>query len=242
MLRFFQKMRQALVPENRFGRYFFYAVGEIVLVVIGILIALQINNWNQLNSNNKIVDDYLVKIVANINSDIKTLESLTNERRELLTLCDTINRYFEVEYISNQKLFFKGFSFLTRENSFFPNTSAYESLKNSGFMNNLKNSEIEDRLSSYYYLMERVLFVEGKFNNSIQHIENSLTEKGFWTETKRLHNSINDTIYLNYESLKKYPEVETVFYRGVFFLDELIENYTNLIEEGKKVTEIIKRG
>lgn len=46
MLHFFRKMRKALVPESRFGRYFFYAVGEIVLVVIGILIALQINNWN----------------------------------------------------------------------------------------------------------------------------------------------------------------------------------------------------
>lgn len=46
MLHFFRKMRKALIPENRFGRYFFYALGEIVLVVIGILIALQINNWN----------------------------------------------------------------------------------------------------------------------------------------------------------------------------------------------------
>lgn len=46
MLRFFRKMRKALIPENRFGRYFLYALGEIVLVVIGILIALQVNNWN----------------------------------------------------------------------------------------------------------------------------------------------------------------------------------------------------
>ena len=47
MLRFFRKMRQVLIPENRFGRYLFYATGEIVLVVIGILVALQINNWNE---------------------------------------------------------------------------------------------------------------------------------------------------------------------------------------------------
>jgi len=47
MLHFFRKMRSALIPESRFGRYFFYALGEIVLVVIGILIALQVNNWNQ---------------------------------------------------------------------------------------------------------------------------------------------------------------------------------------------------
>ena len=47
MFHFFRKMRNALVPESRFGRYSFYAPGEIMLVVIGILIALQINNWNE---------------------------------------------------------------------------------------------------------------------------------------------------------------------------------------------------
>ncbi|MDB4582337.1 DUF6090 family protein [Draconibacterium sp.] len=47
MLRFFRKMRTALIPESRFGRYLFYALGEIVLAVIGILIALRINNWNE---------------------------------------------------------------------------------------------------------------------------------------------------------------------------------------------------
>jgi hypothetical protein len=46
MIQFFRKIRQKLLSENRFSRYLVYAVGEIVLVVIGILIALQINNWN----------------------------------------------------------------------------------------------------------------------------------------------------------------------------------------------------
>jgi len=47
MLRFFRQMRQVLVPENLLGRYFLYAIGEILLVVIGILIALKVNNWNE---------------------------------------------------------------------------------------------------------------------------------------------------------------------------------------------------
>lgn len=47
MFRFFQKMRQKLVSEGRFANYVAYAIGEIVLVVVGILIALAINNWNQ---------------------------------------------------------------------------------------------------------------------------------------------------------------------------------------------------
>lgn len=47
MKKLFRKIRQNLVMENKTGKYFKYAIGEFVLVVIGILIALQINNWNE---------------------------------------------------------------------------------------------------------------------------------------------------------------------------------------------------
>ena len=47
MIKFFKKIRQKLLSENQFSKYLIYAVGEIILVVIGILIALQINNWNE---------------------------------------------------------------------------------------------------------------------------------------------------------------------------------------------------
>ena len=48
MIKFFRKIRQRLLSENKFSKYLFYAIGEIVLVVIGILIALQVNNKNEL--------------------------------------------------------------------------------------------------------------------------------------------------------------------------------------------------
>lgn len=47
MIKFFRHIRKRLIRENRFSKYLLYAIGEIVLVVIGILIALQINNWNE---------------------------------------------------------------------------------------------------------------------------------------------------------------------------------------------------
>jgi len=49
MIKIFRTIRQRMLKENRFSRYFLYAIGEIVLVVIGILIALQVNNWNESN-------------------------------------------------------------------------------------------------------------------------------------------------------------------------------------------------
>ena len=47
MFNFLRKARSSLLRENRFYRYFLYAIGEILLVVVGILLALQINTWNQ---------------------------------------------------------------------------------------------------------------------------------------------------------------------------------------------------
>ncbi|HBR54223.1 MAG TPA: hypothetical protein DEA82_11320, partial [Flavobacteriaceae bacterium] len=47
MIKFFRHIRQRLIADNRFSKYLLYAIGEIILVVIGILIALQINNWNE---------------------------------------------------------------------------------------------------------------------------------------------------------------------------------------------------
>jgi hypothetical protein len=51
MIKFFRKIRQNLLMENKTGKYLKYAVGEIILVVIGILIALNINNWNESNKS-----------------------------------------------------------------------------------------------------------------------------------------------------------------------------------------------
>jgi len=53
MIKFFNKIRKQLLDENKTGRYFKYAIGEIILVMIGILLALQINNWNQKSSITK---------------------------------------------------------------------------------------------------------------------------------------------------------------------------------------------
>jgi hypothetical protein len=51
MIKFFRKIRQNLLTQGKTGKYFKYAIGEIVLVVIGILIALGINNWNEHRKN-----------------------------------------------------------------------------------------------------------------------------------------------------------------------------------------------
>ena len=78
MIKFFRKIREQLLVENKTGRYFKYAIGEIILVVIGILIALQINNWNEERKNS-----------------IKEKQFLTSFKNDLLTNINELERVIE---------------------------------------------------------------------------------------------------------------------------------------------------
>ena len=67
MIKFFRKIRQNMIKENRASKYMLYAIGEIILVVIGILIALQINNWKEENSNRALEK----QMMSNLNSEFR---------------------------------------------------------------------------------------------------------------------------------------------------------------------------
>ena len=80
MIKFFRHIRKSLISENKMGKYFKYAIGEILLVVIGILIALQINNWNERKKSTSQLRAQLVAIQNDINSDL----NLFGQRKEVL--------------------------------------------------------------------------------------------------------------------------------------------------------------
>ena len=77
MIKFFRKIRQNLLMENKTGKYFKYAIGEIMLVVIGILIALQLNTWNENRQNHKKLTSYLHGVISDFNTDLVTAKNLT---------------------------------------------------------------------------------------------------------------------------------------------------------------------
>ena len=74
MIKFFRKIRQNLLSEGKTGKYFKYAIGEIVLVVIGILIALQLNNWNENNNKTKLGHKYLTEMMSELQKDALQLD------------------------------------------------------------------------------------------------------------------------------------------------------------------------
>jgi sensor domain CHASE-containing protein len=70
MIKFFRHIRQRLIQEKNMGKYLKYAIGEILLVVIGILIAIQINNWNE-NRKKQALE---LELLKQVNSEIESLE------------------------------------------------------------------------------------------------------------------------------------------------------------------------
>ena len=74
MIKFFRKIRQKLLNENRFSKYLIYAVGEIALVMIGILLALQVNNWNELRKKDQAEIQLYNKIIADLNTERTIIE------------------------------------------------------------------------------------------------------------------------------------------------------------------------
>ena len=75
MIKFFRKIRQNLLSEGKTGKYFKYAIGEIVLVVIGILIALQINTWNENRNTYNLSKTHLNNIKKDLVADTTTFRS-----------------------------------------------------------------------------------------------------------------------------------------------------------------------
>jgi len=79
MIKFFRKIRYNLMETGKTSKYFKYAIGEIVLVVIGILIALQINNWNEQQKEEKQIRNIYARIVQDFNNSAVEIDSILNK-------------------------------------------------------------------------------------------------------------------------------------------------------------------
>jgi len=81
MINFFRKIRKQLADNNQFFKYSRYAIGEIVLVVIGILIALQINNWNEKRKEMELEKRFLINLKQEFEENLKSINSIISKRQ-----------------------------------------------------------------------------------------------------------------------------------------------------------------
>lgn len=86
-MKIFRRLRQNLLKKERIRKYIFYAIGEIVLVVVGILLALQINNWNEDRKREVLKENYLQSLKSDLQEDLSALrERLEYEQKSISQL------------------------------------------------------------------------------------------------------------------------------------------------------------
>ena len=151
MIKIFRKIRQNLLMENKTGKYFKYAIGEIILVVIGILIALSINNWNEERKNKIKESVYLEGIKSDLTRDIKYMQFLipkNNTWTQNYATLDSLtklksNKIFEIE-------FSEIFNLSRQIYTFYPRVGSYSSLISENSAGLISNKELLMQLKSIY--------------------------------------------------------------------------------------------
>lgn len=201
MIKTFRKFRQRLLTENKFSKYLIYAIGEIVLVIIGILCALQINTWNEIRVNRNKLKMHLQEVLIDLKKDSTRIFyeiKLTNKRKDNSKLflaiedynlvpIDTLERHIETYYYP---LPFR--------------TSNFEKIEKSGIVNYERYDRLINNLKFHY----NVLIPE--YNKAIKSQNNAVDkEDNYWRyeqniyEFKYLNNSENELTSYQDKSVSK---------------------------------------
>jgi len=151
MIKFFRKIRQRLLTENKFSKYLIYAIGEIVLVVIGILIALSINNWNAEKKSLQRQNALLTQMKNNLEDNLvqfRSVEKAYQRRRESIKIV--------IDHIHNKEKLQDSIS----HNFYGPfrvgppniSSSAFETLKSSG-LDIIKSDKLREKIITHYQVL-----------------------------------------------------------------------------------------
>gem|GEM_PF-801753 len=180
MINFFRKIRQRLLTEDKFSKYLLYAIGEIALVVIGILIALQINSWNEVNKNKAKIRSSLVALSNDLVQDTLLIneklpfiikqyqlnESLRARVAKPNATVDTLIHIMRHEFNPNWSV------------QIIYNTNSYNSLNQSGLIEDLSGA-LKDSIKNFYnkkfYLKDRVAKTTDDYRGKVTSYVNTYT-------------------------------------------------------------------
>ena len=234
MIKFFRKIRYDLMEKNKTGKYFKYAIGEILLVVIGILIALQINNLNEKNKVSAKQESYLTLIKVEM---LNNLESLKTEKSKLSksiksqqqilelmhnrTALDTVSE----SYLS--KMMVPALSItigINYENGILTELTA------SGGLKDIENNAISNKLASWEgiinNLREEEVLLRGLFNKNNNYFEMNGNFRTIFDHT-------NYSEYVGIEKLSTTKSNKIVLKSSVFENILLIQLATSMhLEKG----------
>lgn len=229
------------LTKGNIRSYLLYALGETLLVVLGILIALKVNNMNESRILTETTNEYLIKIKSNINEDILETERILNFRNEHADLCNEVSEKLIANDFEDQLKIQQAIVNMIIEIELNYNRTAFESLKTSGHLSHLKNPVLEELLYDYYLRTDQVIMRENDQKDWANILENELDRIGFFYEWSELDKKvITDlfSLFTNYtEDLKAHPGhkiIMRLLFRGgtnKTILTPLYEDHIRLAKE-----------
>jgi len=166
MLRFFRVIRQNLLMENKNAKYFKYAIGEVLLVVIGILIAVNINNWNDRRADNALETKYLLGIITDIEGNYTRMQEVIDLNASAAQSGNYILNHFKNKTQKVDSTLMIHLGNLIPDSHFQERDIVFEDLKSSGRLNILSNDNLRFKIQEYYHHNERVSSVVNSNGNT----------------------------------------------------------------------------
>jgi len=148
MIPFFRKIRKTLADDNKPLKYLRYAIGEIVLVVFGILIALSINNWNEHRKSRLQEVNILTKLNTDLKANLIEIKGLKDMTEKRIKASQTILNYFEENKAIDDSLK-HSFELINNDDLFNNANTTYKYIENQG-VNILRNDSILSKITSMY--------------------------------------------------------------------------------------------
>ena len=152
MIRLFRNIRKQLAMENNTSKYLKYAIGEIVLVVIGILIALQINNWNERRNDRIEEQKFLTRFEAEITTNIESISNSIMLNKNRMQRAEFLMKTIDSpELVENSPSYFIR-SIEHAGYTFYPviSDNTFQEIKSSGKLSLIINEKIRSSLQQYY--------------------------------------------------------------------------------------------
>ena len=193
-----------MLTENKFSKYLLYAIGEIILVVIGILIALSINNWNTKENERELEIKYLNQIKNSLESSELNLTESTNRNKEILKSGELL-----IEHLKNKKALndtiVELFVIPHYDQSIRLSTAAFESLKSEG-LSIISNDSLKIEIIDIYE--QEITLIQTTFANQVENFNTSIVGP-FYNKNFELESKDNNILFIpnNYEDLLQNKEM-----------------------------------
>lgn len=204
MIRIFRTIKDRLLQEGKAQRYALYATGEIILIVTGILIALQVNNWNEQRKMQELKHSYLNALLLELTDDFEIYNGTENTINRMEEAGRYVLPYFENEskVIEDSLTFFTEFHMTYVDHASFPDPVVWEELQNSGNLNLFETEAVLTDLYDYYSYLDLM-------KNSYDINASKFINQGRYFDSSFFSREIQDDFVSDLET-SLYPDAEVL--------------------------------